>query len=131
MWWRINSPFLPDTDYSDYLIDQYQDIQDVCNVRMPDTLVRTLPEYVLAPSPTYLLPGTDPADNSTASSGNGTCAGQTLESSGGSCNALSQQYGVRTGDLQAAAGTDDCSFTGSLCVPSACNLGQIIANVSW
>ncbi|KAJ8124182.1 hypothetical protein ONZ43_g37 [Nemania bipapillata] len=63
LWWRINSPFLPDTDYSDYLIEQFQDIKDVCNVTMPDSLIRTLPSYAAAPSPTILPPGTDPNEN--------------------------------------------------------------------
>ena len=28
---RLSSDYLPDHDYSDYLVDQYQDIQDVCS----------------------------------------------------------------------------------------------------
>ncbi|KAK1972915.1 hypothetical protein LY78DRAFT_154628 [Colletotrichum sublineola] len=29
---RLTSIFLPDTDHSDYLVDQIFDIQDVCNI---------------------------------------------------------------------------------------------------
>jgi hypothetical protein len=134
MWWRINSPFLPDTDYSDYLIEQLQDIKDVCNVTMPDLLIRALPSYATAPAPTILPPGTDPNENGTSS---GPCNGQTItasaakredsapkeankrlvlpnDSSGaarvdraasGACDALSTKYGVPTGGIQAATGT--------------------------
>lgn len=130
MWWRINSPFLPDSDHSDYMIEQYQDILDVCSVIMPDTVVRQLPSYAAAPSPTYLPPGTDPAGNNT-SGGSQTCAGQSLASSGMSCNDISQKYGVTTGDLHSASGTDDCSFSGTLCLPAACSVAQLGSNITW
>ncbi|KAF6223147.1 hypothetical protein HO173_013268 [Letharia columbiana] len=158
MWWRINSPFLPDTDESDYLIEQYQDITDVCNVTMPPSLIRALPSYPAAPSPPYLTPGTDPNANLTASI-SGTCGGQTISrsnskrdgmevaerdsellelendysgyarvkrASAGSCDSLSQSYGVTTGDLQSITGNDDCSFSASsICVPLKCEVAQV------
>ncbi|KAH7077185.1 peptidoglycan-binding protein [Paraphoma chrysanthemicola] len=48
---RIASPFLPDLDQSDYLVDQWFDIINVCNVasKVPDLLVRHLPYYQDAP----------------------------------------------------------------------------------
>ncbi|SLM40550.1 LysM domain [Lasallia pustulata] len=163
MWWRINSPFLPDTDESDFLIEQFQDITDVCNVTMPPSLIRALPSYPAAPSPTYLPPGTDPNANMTASNG-ATCGGQTIaassskrddikiaerdpklleleedysgyarvkRASAGSCDSLSQTYGVTTGDLQSITGTDDCSFNASsICVPLKCEVAQVGNNQS-
>ncbi|KFY96630.1 hypothetical protein V500_02364 [Pseudogymnoascus sp. VKM F-4518 (FW-2643)] len=126
MWHRINSIFLPDTDYSDYLIEQYQDIQDVCQISMPETVVRALPAYAAAPNATYLPPGTDPANNSSApSASSGNCTGQTLSPSSSDCDSLSQQYRVTTGDLQAATNSDDCTISDTICVPSACTLKQI------
>ena len=164
MWWRLNSPFLPDSDESDSLIEQYQDITDVCNVTMPPSLIRALPSYAAAPSPTYLPPDTDPNTNSTTSTV-ATCGGQTISASTtkrdkrkhtepdpgpvgfeddsggyarvkrasiGSCDALSQTYGVTTGDLQSITGTDDCSFnTSSICVPLKCVVTQVGNNQSW
>lgn len=126
MWYRINSLFLPDSDYSDYLIEQYQDIQDICQMAMPDTVVRALPSYATAPNITYLPPGTDPANNSSApSSSSGNCSDQTLSPSSAGCASLSQQYGVTTGDLQAATDSDDCVVVDTTCVPSACTLSQV------
>lgn len=164
MWWRINSPYLPDTDESDYLIEQYQDVTDVCNVTMPPSLIRALPSYPAAPSPTYLTPGTDPNANLTASNG-ATCGGQIISTSdskrdnmeiierdselfglendysdyarverasAGSCDSISQTYGVTTGDLQSITGTDDCSFnTSSICVPLKCEVAQVGNGQSW
>ena len=42
---RMSSPYLPDSDYSDYLVAQYQDILDVCKASMPELVVRSLPFY--------------------------------------------------------------------------------------
>lgn len=124
-WWRINSPFLPDSDHSDYLVSQFQDIQDVCNITMMPTLLRISPPgYEVGTPPNYTLP-------SNSSDKNSTCMGQTLSSSGPSCDQLSQQYGVATGDLQAATGTDDCTFYGTVCVPNNCTLTQISGNTTW
>lgn len=46
---RMSSPYLPDSDYSDYLVAQYQDILDVCSAPMPELVVRALPYYEDAP----------------------------------------------------------------------------------
>ena len=134
MWYRINSLFLPDSDYSDYLIEQYQDIQDLCQMVMPDTVVRALPGYPAAPSPTYLPPGTDPVGANGTSSASYNCSGQTIAqgaAGAGSCNGLSQEYGVTTGDLQAATGSTTCGLSSSVRMPSACQLTLIGSNTSW
>ncbi|KAI1458827.1 hypothetical protein F4805DRAFT_114666 [Annulohypoxylon moriforme] len=125
MWHRINSLFLPDTDYSDYLIEQYQDILDVCQIAMPDSMVRALPGYAAAPNATFLPPGTDPANNSSAPNANsGNCTSQ-LISTGTGCDSLSQKYGITTGDLQTATNSDDCTISNATCLPSACTLKQV------
>ncbi|KAI2464655.1 hypothetical protein F4781DRAFT_436189 [Annulohypoxylon bovei var. microspora] len=126
MWHRLNSLFLPDTDYSDYLIEQYQDIQDVCQISMPETIIRVLPNYDAAPNATFLPPGTDPANNSSApNADSGNCTSQVLSPGSSGCDSLSQKYGVTTGDLQAATNSDDCTISNTTCVPSACTLKQV------
>jgi len=42
---RVASPYLPVLDYSDYLLEQYLDIVDVCQAEMPELLVRAVPTY--------------------------------------------------------------------------------------
>lgn len=130
MWHRINSPFLPDTDYSDFLIDQFQDIQDVCNITVtsPETYIRPLPNYAAAPAPSYLPIGTDPNNNTTSPT---SCAGQSINIDGNSCDSLSITYGVTTGDLQAAANSTDCSIAQTLCLPLRCDVTQITNPMAW
>lgn len=130
MWQRINSPFLPATDYSDFLIEQYQDIQDVCNftVTSPVVAIRPNPSYAPAPAPSYLPPDTDPNENNTASQN---CSGQMITPGGSSCDGLSTMYGVTTGDLQAATNSSDCSSASTLCVPLSCNVTQMTTTASW
>lgn len=126
MWHRINSAFLPDTDHSDYLIEQYQDIQDVCQILMPESVIRALPNYAVAPVVPYLPPGTDPANNSSApGTSSDVCTGQVLSPGSTGCDSLSQQYGVTTGTLRAATKSDACVVTNSTCVPSACTLKTV------
>ena len=77
MWYRLNSVFLPDSDATDWLVEQYQDIQDICQISMPATVIRALPDYASAPNSTYLPPGTDPADTSD-NTGSSNCTGQLI-----------------------------------------------------
>ncbi|KAK3674232.1 hypothetical protein LTR78_005701 [Recurvomyces mirabilis] len=127
-WWRINSPFLPDSDYSDYLVDQFQDIQDVCNVTVSDTILRVSPPgYAIGVTPNYTLLGSTPPSGSPASSA---CLGQTLSTGSGACDTLSTTYGVTTGDLQQITNSTTCTFSGSICVPNKCALSQTGTNAS-
>jgi hypothetical protein len=50
MYQRVISPYLPDHDFSDYLIGEYLDILDVCNYTnaMPELIIRALPDYSTA-----------------------------------------------------------------------------------
>ncbi|KAI8284181.1 hypothetical protein K4K60_002110 [Colletotrichum sp. SAR11_57] len=50
---RIESEFLPDEDHSDYLVEQFQDIQNVCQTTLvADISTRKLPAYPTADIPT-------------------------------------------------------------------------------
>ena len=122
MYQRLTSPYLPDHDYSDYLIRQYQDILDVCNYtdNMPDLVIRVPPDYEAAVPPTLEF-------NVTADT---TCTGQTIVKStldpNANCNTIAQAFMVATGDVQAATGADNCVLsTASICLPAPCTLHQI------
>lgn len=140
---RVASPYLPDLDYSDYLLEQYLDIVDVCQAAMPELLVRTLPDY------SYVNGTWDgqPEYNSTTSSATVTCSQNitmaNLQSlvapdptANGTiyCDALSNKYNVTTGDLQLAFGTSYCTpaqdFT-DVCLPAGCSLTQVQYNSTW
>ena len=122
---RLTSPYLPDHDYSDYLIGQYQDILDVCNYtnRMPDLVIRVPPNYTTAVPPTLEF-------NVTADTN---CTGQKIVKStldpNANCNSIAQAFKVATGDVQAATGDDNCAIsTTSICLPAPCTLHQIATN---
>lgn len=122
MYQRLNSPYPPDHDYSDYLIQQYQDILDVCNAtqNMPELVIRTPPDYATAVPPLLNISGT--GDNS--------CTGQTIVKStldpNANCNSIAQAFNVATGDVQAATRSNDCALsTASICLPAPCTLQRI------
>lgn len=82
---RVTSDFLPNSDHSDYLVDQLFDIQDVCNITLPDFTLRLLDWYDTAPP----LTSTDLGSTSTASAttsaptSSTTCLGQSVGGSTG------------------------------------------------
>ena len=146
---RVASPYLPDLDYSDYLVSQYFDIVDVCEVEMPDLVVRVLPYYDYAPGTYDGIPDAIDSGTNSSSSGNATVAcGQTLgpnelssltvpdATANGTiyCDALSNTYNVTTGDLQLVFNDFFClptpNFT-SVCVPAGCTLMQVPSNATW
>ncbi|KAH8899990.1 hypothetical protein GQ53DRAFT_593861, partial [Thozetella sp. PMI_491] len=134
---RMSSPYLPVLDHSDYLLEQYLDIVDVCQATMPDLMVRVEPQY-------DFVDGTwdgRPEYNSTISSATVVCSQnialtdlQNLSvadpNANGTiyCDAMSTKYHVATGDLQVAFGsafcTPDENFAG-VCVPAACRVMQV------
>ncbi|KAI0505903.1 hypothetical protein F5B22DRAFT_626270 [Xylaria bambusicola] len=139
---RMASPYLPDLDASDYHLEQYLDIVDVCDAgsSMPELQVRVLPQYdnVAGVSDGSL------EINSTVPSGTVVC-NQTLTISdleslsvsdpdaGSSvyCEALSLKYGVTTGDLHLAFNDYFCSPGSdfeSVCVPAPCKVIQAAEN---
>ena len=127
MYQRLISPYLPDHDYSDYLIKQYQDILDVCNAtnNMPELIIRAPPNYVTAIPP--------PLNFSSFPST--TCSGQTILKStldpSANCNTISQAFNVSTGDVQAATGNSSCAVSqSSICLPAGCTLEQVPAGAS-
>ena len=125
---RVTSPFLIDSDYADYLVDQLQDIGDVCNTSIPAITVRAPQTFPPAPPLTsiaFTTTSTSPLPTSTV------CAGQTINQSGSTCDALSQTYGLTTGDLQAISGSDTCTVSTALCFPAACKLMQVPSGATW
>jgi hypothetical protein len=115
--YRVTLNYLPDMDYSEYLVDQLQDIADVCSTSIPDITLRALPTYnpisTTIPSPTRAAPVT-------------TCLGQTVSSASApvGCDAISKTYSVSTGDIQASTNSDKYVFSSSICLPMGCGLIQ-------
>jgi hypothetical protein len=124
---KVTSEFLADTDHADYLVDQLQDIADVCNTSIPAITTRASTSFDLAPGPTPSNTTTVvPPSTTTCAAGQG----QTL-SIGTGCDTLSQQHGLTTGDLEAITGSDLCSISSASCFPFACSLQQVPSNATW
>ncbi|KAF2036026.1 hypothetical protein EK21DRAFT_83752 [Setomelanomma holmii] len=123
---KVTSEFLADTDHADYLVDQLQDIADVCNTSIPAITTRVSTSWDLAPAPTPIstTTTTSPATTSCAAG-----QGQTL-SSGTGCDALSQKYGITTGDLEAISRSDICSISTTSCFPLGCSLQRIASGAT-
>ena len=128
MYQRLISPYLPDHDFSDYLIEQYQDILDICNAtnNMPELIIRDPPNYANA---------TPPVLNFTGVANGSVCYGQTILKStldsNANCNSISQAFNAATGDVQYATGSDTCvSNEESFCLPAPCELATVPSNAT-
>lgn len=127
---RVTSSFLTEADYSDYLVDQLQDIEDICTTKLPDFTIRAVPEYDTAPPLTSANVGDSSTATTTTPPAATTCLGQTV-SSGSGCDSLSTQYGVATGELKAKTGSDTCVVGASACLRAACKLQQVTSGQTW
>lgn len=124
MYTRLNSPYLPDHDFSDYLIGQYQDVLDVCNAtnNMPELVIRFPPSYSPAEPPALNFTGVDTDTSCTG--------GQLITTSSidpnGNCGTIAQYFNVATGSVQFATNSTTCKATApSFCLPAACQLSQV------
>ncbi|KAF2147915.1 carbohydrate-binding module family 18 protein [Myriangium duriaei CBS 260.36] len=154
---RVASPYLPDLDYSDYLVEQYYDIIDVCNKQMPDLIVRLTDSYPDAPGFLGSLPintsslqpfadgSSTMAPNATA---NGICPGQTITfnqvanvassmanpDTAWFCDSLALSFNVSSGDLIQAFQNYGCDVAdptvtnATWCLPQACTVYQVPDN---
>lgn len=140
---RISSEFLPDEDHSDYLVEQFQDIQEVCQTTIAaNIMTRALPNYpvVLTATPTYGEgPGTviayEPETTELSCS-----EGQQLidvidvstSDSVQACQEISLRYGVATGNLVVATGNEACYVElGEICGPEPCRLLRVSKGQTW
>ena len=139
---RIGSEFLPDEDHSDYLVEQFQDIQEVCHTTLAASIMtRPLPDYpvVVTPTPTYGEgPATvteEPSETTLACEGHQRVIGVRRHSSNDSfqaCNDVAQLYNVATGNLLVLTGNNECHVESEeLCVPWDCQLSRVREGQTW
>ncbi len=138
---RLLNPWLPNSNFTDYLIEQFDTIQENCSTTLPYvTSAATL--FVGVATPT--APTTTIATSSGASSVSGsasstlptatpTCLGQVVEPIAEwlICDDLSDTYNVSTGDARVYTGDHDCYFTEDVCLPPPCELDIVWDEPSW
>ena len=127
--WRqkLMSPLLANSEFTDYLIEQYDQIQSNCSTSLPLTTysARLLVSTAVATTTTS---GTVSAP--TASS---TCLGQLIDppAYGFTCDDLTDTYNITTGDARAATKDVFCQFNTTICIPNPCELDTIWDSPSW
>lgn len=153
---RIASPFLPDVDHSDYLVDQWFDILDVCNAtsKVPDLLVRNLPYYQYAPgesdnwvdNTTYGFSDLQPLGGNGTT--NVTCQARSINladlnppgidyTTQTTCDVMASFLNTSTGDIWQMYQNPDCmpdfDYTEIpvVCLPFSCSVTQLNANTTW
>lgn len=153
---RLASPFLPDLDQSDFMVDQWFDMLDVCNANstMPELLVRTLPYYEAAPG--FSIDGSSNATESLADplplGANRTCNSTLSErvitfanlivppidySTQTPCDIIPPYLEASTGDVQQIMGNPGCvpafntTEIPSVCAPLPCKVVRMSANITW
>lgn len=112
---RLLDPWLVQGNFTDYLVDQFDDIQTNCSTTLP---------YTTSASTLYL--GTVTVTTTTAAVAT-TCTGQSVDplATPMICNDLSDTYNVSTGDARVATADFFCQFNDTICLPLPCELDVI------
>ncbi|ETS77354.1 hypothetical protein PFICI_11228 [Pestalotiopsis fici W106-1] len=119
---RLLDPWLSQSNFTDYLIGEFDDLQRKCSTTLP---------YSTSSSTLYIgsATSTPTTINSTtgAPSATPTCIGQLVQPKDDflTCNDLSDTYGVSTGDARVATGDFVCQFTSTICLPLPCKLDTV------
>lgn len=149
---RLASPFLPDVDQSEFMVDQWFDILDVCNANstMPELLVRTLPFYEAAPGS-----ANDGSNNATdfftdplPLGPNNTCTERVITfanlvappinyTTQTPCDVIPPYLKASTGDVQRMMGNPGCvpafntTEVPSICAPLPCEVVLMPYYTTW
>jgi hypothetical protein len=121
---------LPKDDFTDYLLEQYETIQEFCSVSLPvSTYSSTL--FIWPTIATSTVPPTTVSSTSVTAD---TCDGQFVEPGDDyrfRCLLMSDTYNVSTGTLEHLAGSWSCSFEGAVCLPKPCELDIVYGHNTW
>ncbi|KAL9025078.1 MAG: hypothetical protein Q9196_006038 [Gyalolechia fulgens] len=102
---RRTSPYFPSRHY---MIEQYQDIIDVCDA------TNNMPELVIRIPPNYSVRTAIPPPLSISGTTDTMCIGQTTVKStlnpNVDRNSIAQAFNIAAGDVQAATGTQTAQF---------------------
>lgn len=135
---RVTSEFLQDTDYGDYLVNEYQDVQNVCKKSMGELVTRIVPAYPhLTEGPDIGKPEyTSPVTSTPAATPSPTaCAGRVVDIrpllEDFDCHEIAEQFELASGSLAAVTGNNYCTTDVEICIPQACNVYRTQVNDTW
>lgn len=120
---RLSSPFFDDSEYSDNLVNQWDDIQDFCATSLPYT--RSTQTFLQSFAPMPTSPPITTVSSSPTAEPTTTCTGQLVQpSSHSECMPLSHEYSVPEGHVAAVIGDPFCDFQNDqpVCLPLPCEI---------
>lgn len=119
---RLSSPLLISSSFNDYLVEQFQDMEEVCSTSIPlTTATRTYYSGTATPATTI----------TTAPPATTTCAGQLVQPAGLSCREMAEEYGVPEGAITIASNSHSCNFDQPICLPQPCELDVVHFGDTW
>lgn len=143
---RLNSPYVPNSQHTDYLAVEFAAIVDYCGYdNTTYTVNQVYASYTTASTTTTAISSATSSASSTAA----TCSGQTIATTASvarrqlvddseafanvssTCEEMAVEYGVTSGDLVMAAGNTDCNTTVPLCVPNECYVQEVSDGETW
>ena len=128
---RLQSPFLPLVNYTNYLLDQWEDMQSVCGTTIPmTTSSSTLYVGPATATATGLVSTSVPSTTVPSAPASTTCAGQLANTADNDgipygCSELAKNYSVSTGAAMFASNDNLCDVDTQVCLPLPCSIDQI------
>ncbi|GIJ86398.1 hypothetical protein Asppvi_005286 [Aspergillus pseudoviridinutans] len=120
---RLLDPWLPVSNFTDYLIDQFDLVQTNCSTTLPySTSASTL--YVGTATATTTTSATTTGSSPTTTP---TCLGQMVQPLQNwlTCNDLCDTYNISTGDARVITGDFSCYFDQATCFPLPCEIDTV------
>jgi hypothetical protein len=123
---RLMSPFLSESDHTDYLIEQFDSIQQNCSTTMPYTTTKNTMYLGIATASKTSQPTATPVPTS---------CGQDQQSVNATspnmpCEVIARNFNVSTGAVVLAANDEFCQFNETICLPLPC-ITEKIYNGTW
>ncbi|KAJ5853015.1 hypothetical protein N7534_005558 [Penicillium rubens] len=119
---RLLDPWLASTNFTDYLIGQFDSVQQNCSTTLPYTMSSSTLYIGAQTSVTTTATTTDAATTINTAASTAVCLGQVVQPIANwlTCDDLSDTYNVSTGDARTATGDYDCFFDTPACLPLPC-----------
>lgn len=121
---RLLNPWLPISNFTDYLIDQFDLIQGNCSTTLPYSTSSSTLYVGTATATTTSGSVTTTGSSSTATA---TCLGQVVQPLANwlTCNNLCDTYNISTGDARVVTADYACYFDQALCLPLPCEIDTV------
>ncbi|KAL4801183.1 hypothetical protein BDV18DRAFT_149844 [Aspergillus unguis] len=121
---RLMATSLPKDEFTDYLLEQYESIQELCSVSLPVSTYTSTLFIQATPAPSTTTATSVPTSTSA-------CQGQLVDPDQDAyrpCIMMADAYNVSTGTLKYITGSSSCSFDSPICLPKPCEIDVFYDN---